>query len=63
MQLIYNNLVRKYYLIKHSLPYRKKPVNAAVQYEAQVMTEEEATTLMESESMVNFFKTACPRWW
>lgn len=39
----------------------KKPVNAAVQYEAQVMSEEEATTIMESDSMVNFFNSTCPR--
>lgn len=60
-------LMKIYYLLCRLLYFhnftscRKKPVNAAVQYEAQVMSEDEATTIMESDSMVNFFKNTCPR--
>ncbi|XP_065906152.1 dynein axonemal intermediate chain 3-like isoform X2 [Dysidea avara] len=39
----------------------KKPCNAAIQYEPQVMSEEDATTIMQSEGAVDFLNTICPR--
>ena len=45
----------KYYIC------RKKPCNAAIQYEPQVMSDEDATVVMQSEEVVDFMKTVCPR--
>jgi len=41
--------------------HRKKPCNAAIQYEPQVMSEENATTIMQSEGVIDFMNTVCPR--
>ena len=40
----------------------RKPVNAAVQYSPRSMSEEEAQTIWQDDSMKTFLNNACPRY-